>query len=401
MGKQWCLGRKEHDPTVLIERSYRENNYSSVEHQAKSKSSGERYEPSVTKIQLSWKKYKLRMLSKFNLFSKKLDKRMMKVGKYITEELFNSKLNETVLLIYNNKSFNDLKNITPVRKLHQKLDYIEKGPVELHTGIFYKGEWNTNLKRNGYGVLIHTDGSRFEGFWENDNIHGFGRYIYVNGDIYEGYWAKSKAEGKGTLLKLNGTNYNGDWKEDFQDGFGEEIFEGGKYVGEFSKGMKCGKGKLYFSNETYYEGEFSNNTFNGRGEIKWNVGDTYKGEWINSKMDGFGIFRWRDGRKYIGEYREDKKDGFGVYYWSDNKYYSGFWKNGKREGPAKLHKKKQTKYYVFKNDVIDKEIDEFNYKAMVEYMKGLRESTNLNKIIRRISSIEMLEKEENSLKNGI
>lgn len=400
MGKNICLGRQEPDPTVYIERSFRDN-YNEVGNHVKSKSNLKKSGLYVRKIQTCWKNYKLRMLNNFNIQIEKFDKKLGKVGKFISEELFNSKVNELVLLLENNKKLDNLTNLIPIRKLYQKINHIEKGPVELYTGIIYKGEWNSNLKRNGYGILIHTDGSKFEGFWENDSIHGYGRYIYVNGDIFEGYWVKSKAEGNGSLVKLNGTSYKGEWKEDLQEGLGEEIFEGGKYIGEFSKGMKCGKGKLILSNQTFYEGEFSNNAFNGQGEIKWSVGDIYKGEWLNSKMDGFGIFRWRDGRKYIGEYKEDKKDGFGVYYWSKNKYYSGFWKNGKRDGPAKLNKKDQTKYYLFKNDKIEKELDQQNYIALLEFMKGLRENYNKSKKIRKISSIEMLENEENCPKNGI
>ena len=53
-------------------------------------------------------------------------------------------------------------------------------------GSFYKGQWSLDLKRNGFGISIRPDGSRYQGTWLNDCIHGVGRFTNINGNYYEG-----------------------------------------------------------------------------------------------------------------------------------------------------------------------------------------------------------------------
>lgn len=56
----------------------------------------------------------------------------------------------------------------------------------------YKGSWK-NDKRDGEGVMIRSDGSRYDGAWRDDMMHGFGRTYSSNGFIrYEGQWAYGK-----------------------------------------------------------------------------------------------------------------------------------------------------------------------------------------------------------------
>ena len=59
--------------------------------------------------------------------------------------------------------------------------------VTLDNNSIYQGEWNkkTNQK-DGRGIQIWPDGSRYDGFWKNDIAQGHGRLIHVKGDVYEG-----------------------------------------------------------------------------------------------------------------------------------------------------------------------------------------------------------------------
>lgn len=51
-------------------------------------------------------------------------------------------------------------------------------------------------KRYGFGIFIFSDGSLYEGGWDNDRISGYGRlikkYCYYEGEVQNG-----KAHGKG------------------------------------------------------------------------------------------------------------------------------------------------------------------------------------------------------------
>ena len=79
----------------------------------------------------------------------------------------------------------------------------------------YYGFWNTatNL-RDGSGVMIWPDGSRYDGTWVNNKANGKGRLIHADGDIYEGQWENDKANGKGTYIHQDGAVYEGDWENE-------------------------------------------------------------------------------------------------------------------------------------------------------------------------------------------
>ena len=90
-----------------------------------------------------------------------------------------------------------------------------KDMQQLENGARYLGEWNESTgERDGKGVQIWSDGSRYEGFWKNDKANGRGRLIHADGDVYEGEWADDKAHGKGVYMHMDGARYDGDWRED-------------------------------------------------------------------------------------------------------------------------------------------------------------------------------------------
>lgn len=70
--------------------------------------------------------------------------------------------------------------------------------VELENGALYQGEWNDDQElRDGRGVQIWKNGSRYDGFWKNGMAHGLGRLVHAEGDIYEGEWFEDKTHGYG------------------------------------------------------------------------------------------------------------------------------------------------------------------------------------------------------------
>ena len=65
-------------------------------------------------------------------------------------------------------------------------------------GEMYQGEWieGEDIKE-GRGVQIFQNGSRYDGFWINNLANGRGRLVYDNGDYYIGNWKIGENDGFG------------------------------------------------------------------------------------------------------------------------------------------------------------------------------------------------------------
>lgn len=84
----------------------------------------------------------------------------------------------------------------------------------LENGSKYEGEWlktSGEEVRDGRGVLIWLDGSRYEGYWRDNQANGRGRLIHADGDVYEGQWLNDKAHGKGVYTHTDQSEYQGEW----------------------------------------------------------------------------------------------------------------------------------------------------------------------------------------------
>ena len=62
-----------------------------------------------------------------------------------------------------------------------------------------------------------------------------------------------------------------------------EIYDNGKYIGEFKNGMRDGKGIYYWNNGDRYEGDFRNGKYEGKGIYYYNNGERYEGDYRNHK----------------------------------------------------------------------------------------------------------------------
>lgn len=74
--------------------------------------------------------------------------------------------------------------------------------IPLGNGFMYQGEWDkkSNL-RDGKGVMIWPNGSRYDGWWANDVACGYGRLVQTKGSVYEGDWLNNKASGFGVYTQ--------------------------------------------------------------------------------------------------------------------------------------------------------------------------------------------------------
>ena len=157
----------------------------------------------------------------------------------------------------------------------------------------YKGSFNFNGKKEGFGILIDSSGNKYIGEWKNDLFHGLGILTYEGHDLY---------------------NY---------------------YEGNFSEGYKHGSGNLIYKDGSCYKGNFDKNNFEGNGIFIFADGRKYKGSWKKNKMDGTGEFTWEDGTKYKGQYKNNIKEGNGVYSFGAN-LYDGTWVDNLPHGQGML-----------------------------------------------------------------
>lgn len=122
-------------------------------------------------------------------------------------------------------------------------ELVKRGPYELDNGAIYHGQWTKEGLRQGRGIQIWRDGSKYEGYWLNDMANGKGRLIHADGDVYEGSWFNDKSHGNGTYLHVDGAKYTGEWREDKQYGYGVETWsDGASYEGNYENGKKHGTG---------------------------------------------------------------------------------------------------------------------------------------------------------------
>ena len=201
----------------------------------------------------------------------------------------------------------------------------------------YKGSWNFQGKKEGFGTFIDSKGNKYLGEWKNDKLNGKGRLFSINGDYYEGFFKDGIIEGYGMYYsKKSGYKYMGDFKNYKFHGKGKLIYDDKMtYEGNFFEGYKNGEGKLTFKDGAYYEGNFEKNIFNGKGKFHFKDGRRYNGDWKNNIMEGKGTFNWDDGCKYVGEYKNNKREGNGVYSCGCN-LYDGSWLNNMPHGEGTL-----------------------------------------------------------------
>ena len=359
---------KFQDPEV-IENFPMKQKISQVHFQSKS-SLREKNLPKITKIQAYYKKHlcQTKLLSYLQNRIKLFDSNISKYASIIKED--QSSQNEPLSQYINDIIKQTEKNLIPFVPSNSELSkyhytFERDGYLFNKDNSIYKGCWNYNGKKHGFGTFIDSEGNKYIGFWENDLFENRGRLTDINGSVFEGLWHQGKANGGGILTMKNGYRYEGLWVNDYQEGKGVEKYsDGSHYEGDFQKGLKHGQGKYTWNDGSEYVGSFVQGCVQGIGSFTWPDGRKYVGDWINGQLEGKGEFTWPNGKKYVGEYKRSKKDGHGIYYWSDNVYYEGKWVNNAMHGEGK---------FINEQTVIE---GIFRYGKMIKNKDGRREKKN-------------------------
>jgi clan AA aspartic protease (TIGR02281 family) len=118
----------------------------------------------------------------------------------------------------------------------------------------------------------------------------------------------------------------------FRDGInGQGTFtssDGGKFVGEFKRGLLNGQVSSTSPRGDKFVGGFKEGHANGYGNITFVNGAQYVGEFRDDRQNGRGMYTFPNGDKYMGEFKDDRFNGQGTYVSADGTTKSGLWING-------------------------------------------------------------------------
>lgn len=112
--------------------------------------------------------------------------------------------------------------------------------------------------------------------------HGMGSYTWSDGTVYDGYWEDGKMCGRGRISWSSGTSYEGDFSGGYLHGFGTlKTPDGSVYKGSWRLNIQNGVGRKEYSNSDVYDGCWKDGAHEER-----NVTRTY-----SEKITFSGFFR--------------------------------------------------------------------------------------------------------------
>ena len=239
---------------------------------------------------------------------------------------------------YNNTKINRIENNSIIEEYDT--DYIL-----YYDGSYYNGELkeieNNDCIRDGYGVMVYSDGiTSYTGYYKDNLKHGRGKYVSIDGSSYEGEFLNGVRSGKGKFISNKENDsfiYEGEWENDVRSGKGNFISNKENktliYEGEWKNDLKHGSGKYSYKEKYNYDISNDNN-------IDF-YEEEFEGTWVNDEKNGKGEMRikgvWNDGnllsmseiekRENIEEYIQNKinkNNNKNTHDWCEQSYYNMF-----------------------------------------------------------------------------
>jgi hypothetical protein len=156
----------------------------------------------------------------------------------------------------------------------------------------YEGDFVNGLF-NGQGKLTRSDGSYYDGEWQNSKKHGVG-ITYSSGRKMKVYYENN------TLIRDEAINSDA------------VITSNSPTTQTTTKILDCNK-------------EYCHNTL---GSLKYKDGSVYTGEFINGKGEGNGKCKYANGDKYEGGWKNHAPHGQGIMHFAKGTIYAAIWDNG-------------------------------------------------------------------------
>ncbi|KAI7749148.1 hypothetical protein M8C21_001213 [Ambrosia artemisiifolia] len=168
--------------------------------------------------------------------------------------------------------------------------------------------------------------------------HGKGKYTWSDGTVYEGCWEEGKMTGDGRITWSSGASYEGEFSGGYLDGFGKLTTPNGSiYIGSWRFNNQHGLGRKQYSNSDIYDGSWKEGVHEGNGKYAWCNGNVYIGNWKGGSMCGRGVMKWVNGDLFDGHWSNGYRHGSGVYRFADGSYYFGMWDKGLKDGQGMFY----------------------------------------------------------------
>jgi hypothetical protein len=194
-----------------------------------------------------------------------------------------------------------------------------RGLCLYNNGTLYQGFWKGG-KEHGYGTIVTADRRKiiFEGNFERGKIQGYGTYYYsssgqqANGPRYIGEFRENQRNGMGRYIWSDGSEFNGNWNQDQMTHGTFTWADGSTYTGGFKDSKRSGPGVLRASDGFVYDGMWDNNAMEGRGLAIYPSGQRFEGLFSKGRREGRGTIFFTNGAVYEGRFRDDAVDGQGT-----------------------------------------------------------------------------------------
>lgn len=79
--------------------------------------------------------------------------------------------------------------------------------IRYDEGDVYEGEWSSDGKRHGLGVLTFSNQVKYAGEFVNGFFQGYGLLTFPDGSKYEGVFEAGKYQGYGVYCSPDGIKY--------------------------------------------------------------------------------------------------------------------------------------------------------------------------------------------------
>lgn len=167
--------------------------------------------------------------------------------------------------------------------------------------------------------------------------------ITYKGMRYIGEYQNGVPNGNGKIYFTDNNYYEGEWADGTPQGYGIWVNDDVRYEGFFADGKPHGNGKFFGMNGTQIEGNFSRGTITD-GTFYFPSGDKYIGHLMDLLPYGQGTGYFSSGDKYVGLWKNGIKEGKGTYYYKDGKSYVGEFSNDKPNGEGTLYLQDGSRY---------------------------------------------------------
>lgn len=270
-----------------------------------------------------------------------------------------------------------------------------QGTCWFPTGCIYKGDWRLD-KCIGHGTLFCVKGEILDCRFDQNGVSGSNEHkdgkksgsikiLYTDGTYYEGRYNNHKRDGLGMQVYTNGDKYEGAWQKDVRNGRARMTFMDqktqrikGVFIGQFiSDEMDGSRDGQYEENKNLFRmvqyvgrddrvlsGSFQRGRLQNKVTVEFSNGDKFGGTYLDGKPNGHGDMEYFsciplnkkarhpefEKAKYHGNFFAGRRDGRGSMVWNDGTNFLGEWKNDERKRGRMIMAEGYVYDGQFKND---------------------------------------------------